>query len=68
MPTETTAPASRGSPVSNPTTRRSSPSGTPDRRSWLNGRLRSFSPATTVTARLHPATARLTMITTSASC
>src|ERR1022692_4588102 len=42
--------------------------GTPDSRSRLKGRLRSFSPAATLTARLHPATDRLTRITTSASC
>ena len=68
MPIATTATASSGTALSSATTRRSTPQRHPVSRSRLNGRLRSVSPPTTLTARLHPASARLATMTTLASC
>jgi hypothetical protein len=52
-----------GTPVSSSAICRSSASRTPDARSSANGRLRSISPATAETVRLHAATSRTNNIT-----
>ena len=62
---DTTATRSSGSALSSATTRRRTPMGTPVRRSRLNGRLRSLSPAAMFTARLQAAMIRLATMTTS---
>ena len=64
----TAATASIGTALSSATTRRRTRTGAPLRRSRLNGRRRSVSPPITLTARLHPPSARLAMMTTLASC
>src|SRR5215468_4469018 len=59
MPAETTVAANRGTAASSRTTLDSTPTGVPLTRSRVNGRLRSTSPPPTATARLQPATMRV---------
>src|SRR6266702_4164863 len=68
MPAARNATMRSGTPASSATTRRSDLRETPVRRSRLKGRLRSATPAVTLTARLQPATTRLIRITTLLSC